>query len=373
MAALGSAVASAAGGSVICIAPGSYTGLSLSGAHSSDVVVEPEPSLDPRGAGKVTIGLSSTVTNGTGGAVAGAIAPGSSHIVLRNLYFTYALSIGAGSSFITVADDDFTQVGDGDGMMIDFITSDCTVPNAPTWAGCKPLAPVSDVTIAGNNFHGINSVGADVLHTNNFRDLRVTGNEISGAVEDGNHVDCLQNVFGGSGLVFDHNYEHDNECQGIFLKDGDVTNVTFDDNLFLRDQLPAVNGGSSDSLSQILNTSGVVAEHNTIWDGKGLVLRCLASSVPCTATVDHNLFSYLDNGSDGDVTRYTLSESANIFGHAPYTFSPSASDRISAAPAFACGSGCGNGTIAGDDYRLANNPQGIGIDWAPSQYTYGPH
>ncbi|MGI8715734.1 MAG: hypothetical protein ACR2NR_21645, partial [Solirubrobacteraceae bacterium] len=55
MVAVSSAVASAAGGSVICIAPGSYTGLSLSGAHSSDVVVESEPSLDPRGAGKVTI------------------------------------------------------------------------------------------------------------------------------------------------------------------------------------------------------------------------------------------------------------------------------------------------------------------------------
>jgi hypothetical protein len=365
-------VASAAGGSVICIAPGSYTGLSLSGAHSRDVVVEPEPSLDPRGAGKVTIGLSSTVTNGTGGAVAGAIAPGSSHIVLRNLYFTYALSIGAGSSFITVADDDFTQVGDGDGMMIDFITSDCTVPNAPTWAGCKPLAPVSDVTIAGNNFHGINSVGADVLHTNNFRDLRVTGNEISGAVEDGNHVDCLQNVFGGSGLVFDHNYEHDNECQGIFLKDGDITDVRFDENLFLRDDLPAVNGGSSDSLSQILNTAGVIAEHNTIWDGKGLAMRCLASSVPCTATVDHDLFSFLNNGSAGDPTRYTLSESDNIFGHAPWTFALGADDAVSADPSFMCAPHCGDGTLAGDDYRLATNPDGIGIDWAPARQTYGP-
>ncbi len=217
MDALGSSVASAAAGSVICIAPGSYTGLSLSGAHSSDVVVEPEPSLDPRGGpGHDRAELDGDQRHW--GAVAGAIAPGSSHIVLRNLYFTSELSIGAGSSFITVADDDFTQIGDGKGMMIDFITSDCTVPNAPTWPSCTPLAPVSDVTIAGNRFHGIVRTGTDVLHTNNFRDLRVTGNEISGAVEDGNHVDCLQNVFGGSGLVFDHNYEHDNECQGIFLR-----------------------------------------------------------------------------------------------------------------------------------------------------------
>ena len=37
-----------------------------------------------------------------------------------------------------------------------------------------------------------------------------------------------------------------------------------------------------------------------------------------------------------------------------------------------CGSSCGNGTVAGDDYRLASNPNNIGIDWAPSQFTYGP-
>jgi hypothetical protein len=312
------------------------------------------------------------LTNGTGGLVAAAIAPGSSHIVVRNLYIRNELSIGAGSSFISVVHDDFSQVGNGDGMMIDFITSDCMVPNSPTWPGCRPEPPVSDVLISGNNFHGISRTGSDVLHTNNFRTLRVTGNEISGAVEDGNHVDCLQNVFGGSNLTFDHNYEHDNECQGLFLKDGDIRNVTFDDNLFVRDTLPAVNGGSSASTSQVLDTANLVAQHNTIWDDKGLTFRCLSSSVPCTASADHNLFSYLTNGNHGDSTLYSLRESFNIFANAPWSLHPSSTDRVNAHPAFLCGSKCGNGTIAGDDYRLTNNPHKIGIDWTPSQYKYGP-
>jgi hypothetical protein len=47
MSSLSTAVQSAAGGSIICIASGSYTGMQLSGTHSSDVTVEPEPTLDP--------------------------------------------------------------------------------------------------------------------------------------------------------------------------------------------------------------------------------------------------------------------------------------------------------------------------------------
>ncbi len=101
-------------------------------------------------------------------------------------------------------------------------------------------------------------------------------------------------------------------------------------------------------------------------------MRCLASSVPCTATVDHNLFSFLNNGSEGDATRYRWSESDNIFGHAPWTFSLHPGDLVSADPSFVCAPHCGDGTLAGDDYRLADNSQGIGIDWAPAQQTYGP-
>jgi hypothetical protein len=371
MPALTGAVASAPGGTVICVAPGSYTGMKLGGAHSSDVTVQPESMLDPTAAGKVTIGLSSSVSDGFGNLVAAEVAPNSSHIAVRDLYFTNELSIGFGSSAITVEQDDFSQVGNGGGEMINFATSNCKAPSAPSWANCSPLAPVSNVTITGNDFHGINSQGDDVLHTNNFRNLVVTGNDISGAVENnaGGHVDCLQNVFGGTGLTFSYNYEHDNECQGFFLKDGDITNVTFKENLFVRDTVPATNGGSSYSSSQVWNSSDVTAENNTIWDGKGMTLRCIGSSVPCTATVDHNVMWTLNDGNRGDANLFTMSEADNIF-QSGVAFS--STDRVQPHPAFACGSRCGDGSIAGDDLRLLGNPGGVGVSWAPSQFVYGP-
>jgi hypothetical protein len=285
MGALSSAVQTAPGGSVICVAPGSYTGMALGGAHASDVTVEPEPTLDPNGAGKVTIGLSSTLTDGFGNTVAANVAPSSSHIVIHNFYFTGELSIAYGSSYITVSNNNMTEGGQvGGGEYINFGTSNCQAPNAPTWTNCQPMAPVTNVTISGNDFHNNNQTsqgGDDVLHTNNFQNLTITGNEFSNIVENGagGHVDCLQNVFGGSGLTFSYNYEHDNECQGFFLKDGDITNVTFDENLFLRDTVPATNGGSSASSTQVYNTTNFIAENNTIWDGKGLTLRCVNSRV----------------------------------------------------------------------------------------------
>ena len=379
MSALASAVsAPAANGAVVCVAPGSYTGMQLSGAHSSDVIVEPEPTLDPNGTGKVIIGLSSTVTDGFGNPVAADVAPNSSHIVIHNFYFTGELSIAYGSSNITVSNNNMTQGATvGGGEYINFATSNCRAPNAPSWANCTPRAPVSNVTITGNDLHDINKTtrgGDDALHTNNFQNLLITGNEISGMVENnaGGHVDCLQNVFGGTGLTFSYNYEHDNQCQGFFLKDGDITRVTMNENLFLRDTVPATNGGSSYSSSQVWNTSSLVVQHNTIWDGKGLTLRCMRSTVPCTASVDHNVMSTLNDGNRGDATVFKMVENHQIFNTKPFTLTPSSTDVAVPSPAFACGSHCGNGTIAGDDYRLASNPGNVGINWSPAQYTYGP-
>ena len=378
MSALSTAVSSAAGGSTICVAPGSYTGMQLGGAHTADVTVEPEPTLDPNGSGKVTIGLSSTVTDGFGNAVAADVAPNSTRLVIHNFYFTGELSLGYGSSNITVSNNNMTEGATvGGGEYINFATSNCKAPNAPSWANCSPLAPVSNVTITGNDLHDNNRTtagGDDALHTNNFRNLVVTGNEISGMVENnaGGHVDCLQNVFGGSGMTFSYNYEHDNECQGLFLKDGDITRVTVEENLFLRDTVPATNGGSSYSSSQVWNTNGLVVRNNTIWDGKGLTLRCIGSSVSCTATVDHNLTWVLNNGNLGDATVFKMFEDYDMFNTSPFTFTAAATDVTHPNPAFVCGSQCGNGTITGDDYRLSSNPGDIGINWSPAQYTYGP-
>ena len=103
--------------------------------------------------------------------------------------------------------------------------------------------------ISGNHFHGIGQSGSeDAIHLDNWRNVTVSRNEFDHIIESGNHTDCLQSVYGGTNLTFTRNYEHDNDCQGFFVKDGDATNVTVSDNLFVR----AVKGPT-----RILRRSGI--------------------------------------------------------------------------------------------------------------------
>ena len=89
--------------------------------------------------------------------------------------------------------------------------------------------------------------------------------------------------------------------------------------------------------------------------------------------LNHNVFDQFNVMTNTSPYKYSVTESYNIFDtkNGEFTFTPSSTDST-ATPQFMCGSSCGNGTVAGDDYRLASNPNNIGIDWAPSQFTYGP-
>lgn len=345
-----SAVSSAPAGTVICLSAGSYAGLTLSGRHAQNIVVQPAPGQ------RVTITTGAVDSHNQHVAV--VFAPGASHIMLHGFYITNEVELEPGDSFIRIDHNDISRGWYG----IQLDSSNCTAPNAPTWSGCTPLPKITNTVISGNRIHDI-VAKADALNVDNYAGLRVTGNDIFDLVEGGDHTDCLQSTFGGTGLVFDHNYEHDNECQGFFLKDGDVTDVTFDDNLFLRDEVAPVNGGSAASTSQVYNTRNFVAEHNTILDSKGLTLRCIESRVPCTATINHNVLALLTNGNEGDATLFKLNESYNIFGRRPWSFQAVRTDQQLQTPFV---------DPATDDYRLVHNPQGIGIDWAPAAQHYGP-
>ena len=166
-------------------------------------------------------------------------------------------------------------------------SEDCHVPNAPQWSGCGATPKITDVTISGNRIHDIGgSTGDDAINVNNYANLRVTGNDLYGMHEGGNHTDCFQSTFGGSGLVFDHNYEHDNNCQGFFIKDGDVTDAALYDNLFLRDQIDHEAEGNLN----IINVYDVTIRRNTSLPDTVDVIRDLGSARPPDATVDHNVF-----------------------------------------------------------------------------------
>ena len=139
-------------------------------------------------------------------------------------------------------------------------------------------------------------------------------------------------------MVFDHNYIHDTCSQGLFLKDGDETNVTVTDNLFIRNatlppggcSVPGNNGFGGYSV-QIFNAHGLVMRNNTE-EGTGSILRAYTTGYD--ATVDHNVFSSLVNYS-GDGGLYALTENHNIFGSNPYSFTRNSTDIVNASPTFA--------------------------------------
>jgi hypothetical protein len=332
------AVAHAPAGSVVCLAAGSYPGkLSLTADAGADVTLQAAP-----GAHVST----------------GSIAIAGSHIVGRDLVVDGEIGLAAGSSFVTLDHNDISNAHNG-GEGIVFDTSDCTAPDAPVWPGCEPQAPIANVTISGNRIHNI-GVGhsEDAIHLDNWRNVTISGNELEHIVETGNHTDCLQSVYGGTDLTFTHNYEHDNDCQGFFIKDGDATSVSFTENLFLRDQV-----GTYANFAQIWNVKDLTIQHNTIWDGKGLALAADHASFTPTARIDHNLFSNLVVESPIG-TPYAIAERDNLFGQAPWSFRASPTDRVASRPRFA--------DPARNDYRLARNPRGIGVDWSPAGQHYGP-
>ena len=329
-----SAVSGASAGSVICLSSGAYGSLTLDSTHSGDVTLQAAPQAHVT-AGKVTLG--------------------GSHIVVRGLWIDDEVALSAGASFMTIDRDDIT--GGGEGIVFD--TSDCTVPNAPTWSGCEPQAAITDITISANHIHDIGEGGGeDAIHLDNWRRVKITGNEFDHIVEAGDHTDCVQSVYGGDQLSFDHNYEHDNDCQGFFIKDGDATNVSFTDNLFLRDQI-----GSFANFAQVWDVQGLTMQHNTIWDGKGFALVAEGASFTPTATIDHNVLNIF-KVSQPIGNAYSITEGNDVFGESPTNLSEGSGDSVVASPQFA--------NTATDDYRLAGNPNGIGIDWAPAEQQYGP-
>ena len=338
-----SAVSGAAAGSVICLDSGEYGSLTLNASPASDVTLQAAPSAH---ATTHTVHISG------------------SHLVVRGLWIDGEVALEEGSSFITVDHDDISNANESGGEGVVFDTSNCTVPNAPKWEGCEPHALISNVTISGNHFHDIGQKQSeDAIHLDYWRNVIVTGNEFEHVIESGNHTDCLQSVYGGTNLTFTHNYEHDNDCQGFFIKDGDASDVSITDNLFLRDNEPDEEGEKFANYAQAWNIESLTVENNTIWDGKGLALVTEDASVSPSATIDHNLLTALTvNKPIGK--GYALTEDYNIFDEAPWSFTPSSTDTTDSNPQFV--------DTATDDYRLASNPNGIGIDWSPAEEQYGP-
>ena len=341
-----SALGSAAAGTAICLSAGSYGPLELSGTHAGNVTIEPVP------------GATASL-EGVG------VAADSSYITIHNFHISGGVSLAAGDSHITVDHNDIDCEGPGGGGEgVQDVTVNCTAPNAPTYSGCTSTAPDTYLAIDGNEIHGYGQGHTeDAIHLNNWEHVTIAANDIYDLEEHGNHTDAMQSVFGGHHMTFAYNYEHDNQSQGFFIKDGDASEVTVNDNLFLRnDNEPSLYPGGEYNV-QVFNTTGFTMTNNTVWDGQDDILRAEGAAGALTANVNHNVeqsFNVLHEGGPA----YTLHHSYNIFREAPWTIPLGAHSRVIRRPRF-------RDPRAGD-YRLARNPHHIGVNWQPSEFVYGP-
>lgn len=341
-------VGSAKAGAVICLKAGTYAGLTLASVHSGGVTVQPVPGQ------RVTLTTGARDSHGQNVAV--YVEPNASNLIIHGFWVRGEVELSTGDSSIRVDHNDIT----GGPYGIELDAENCKAPNAPTWQGCESEPKIQGVILSGNRIHDIGgATGQDAINVNDYAALRVTGNEISGVLEHGHHSDCFQSTFGGSGLVFDHNYEHDNNCQGFFIKDGDVTTALLYDNLFVRDQVENEPEGNLD----IYNVYHLTLRNNTSWPGTSDIVRDVGSARPPVLALDHNVLHFFANGCCSDPGTVTVTQSANVFGEPPMALRAEHAELVG-APRFA--------DAAGDDYRLASNPSGIGIDWRPADQHYGP-
>jgi hypothetical protein len=323
--AVSSAVNSAAPGSVVCLAPGTYGKLSLSARPAGEVVVQP--------AGIATI--------------AGAEITGS-HLTLEGFNVTDDITLRPGA--------------DHNRIQFNYITGGYLGVNMWT-----DDVPISDLAIVGNRFVG--PFGEDGIRANRYHDsdgdgvgLLVEGNEFTNIRENGNHSDCLQSVWFGDHLIFRRNYLHDNRCQGFFIKDqkSPVDTVVAEDNLFLRNGAPCDGGscGQPTVFHLFGPMNNLTVRNNTIWTPESGSQTALRDGGWGAVSFTNNVVSRLWTDTSAPFVSYTASNNIARSREASW---PATGVAIVANPKFA--------NPAADDYRTND---GRGVDWAPADQHFGP-
>jgi hypothetical protein len=354
-----SALASASGGDVVCLADGSYGSATISTKRSTDATLA---AAHPGGA---TIG---PIT----------FSPNASHIVLRNFKLK-GTQLQGGATDIQILDN---LISGSEG--VDFAGA-----INPTPGGCcsvSNLPLIQRVLIDGNKFLG--PYGEDAMQVKGFKDVTISNNEITNVTSvNGAHADGVQTVHGGSGLHIIGNYMHDNNMQPLFLgKDGDISNVEIRQNLSVRDR---VGPNPTEVLSQFIQPHHLVMENNTFADEGGFTISWAPDAYggnnpppanPVDSVVDHNVFSYFipydysnSNNRAGVFTNSSvLNENYNVMGDSSrsWTWVPSHMGSCSISsntPAY--------NNPAADDYRVTVGACGgyaAGVTWTPAGRVFGP-
>jgi hypothetical protein len=329
-----SALGSAAAGAVICLANGTYGGISLSSSKAA-----PGVTLRAANPGNATIG--SVQVNASGYTISRFLINGG---------VTIARNVDR-----TVVDHNHILSGNHYGVFV------CTA---------TPPDRCDDTKIVGNLFDG--AMEEDQIRANVYHDadgdgvgLLVEGNEFRGNTERGGHNDVFQSVWVGDHLVFNRNYLHDFGGQGFFVKDQNtpINGFIANNNLIVDQDRPCEPStlctGYQLSPWQIYGpiSNGEMRNNTVGWGagGGGAVLTGTYTNVDFSNNVFDTLS--LTNGG-GSVP--TLTGSNNTYCN-NNSWSVPAGTTKDCAPAFL--------NPAAGDYRLAS---GRGVTWVPSEQHYGP-
>jgi hypothetical protein len=329
-----SALGSAALGSVVCLADGSYGSLSLS-------MRRPAPGVTLR-------------AQNPGGATLGGVSVSGGGVSIER-FITGSANVSSTANGVAFRHDSISG-----GAYV--------IGNSSSYA--------KNVEFSGNLIKpGTGSGEKDTFMVQRFEALRIENNQIWVADEDGGHNDGLQTVWGGRGLIFKGNWIRGGAgSQGFFIKDGEVTNVSFEDNLVAGRPSKAPYAGSPLQFFDVVPNSadpfytgyGMFIRHNTIWSNPNIVYarECQNKKI----FVELNV---MDGWSAPDGTSCVLSEITQDYNVVTSgTIGKRGAHDTSAAPTFL---DSGN-----QDWQLTSGSAGnfstgrAGVTWRPADRTYGP-
>jgi hypothetical protein len=328
------ALGSASLGSVVCLVDGTYGNLSVSAKRAAPGVV-----LRAQNPGSATMG--SVSLSGSGVAV--------------ERFVTGSLNVSSSADGVA-----FRHNSVSGGVYV--------IGNTSSYA--------KNVEISGNLVKPKAGSGEkDTFMLQRFEALRIEDNEIWVADEDGGHNDGLQTVWGGRGLIFSGNWIRGGAgSQGFFIKDGQVTNVTFEDNLVAGRPSKAPYAGAP---LQVFDTApnpadpfytgyGIVIRHNTIWSNPNVsyVRECQNKAILVE-------FNVMDGFSAPDGTACVVSQLTQDYNVITSgSIGKRGAHDTSAAPIFVAS--------PSQDWRLAPGSAGdfsagrAGVTWRPADRSFGP-
>ena len=355
VAALQSAAQSAAAGTTVCIAAGSYPSVRFSAARSAAVTIAAKPGATVTFA-DLDFGSTASHLRIQGVHVDGQVkleAEGAHHITFV-WSWVRGFSAEWGTHDLLFEHNDIRTSGGGNGVEL---ISTAPVHGAPGGSGTQNLAPVERVTIRANKLHDI---ATDAIFMGNYRDVLVEDNEISGLQEAGQHTDALQSVYGGKRLTFRGNYVHDNRAQGFFVKDGRAYDLVVHDNLFVhtRDLWQI----SFYDLLPETSPYGIQIVGNTVWD----------SNLPFILDGTENRGIYVHNNvfqemlaEQPSAVRPHVDQDYNLIGGG-FNWGRQGPHDVAGPASFV--------DPASDDYRLRAGAISFaaGVSWRPADKHFGP-